>query len=142
MAYEVQMPYLSPDWRRYTGSQDSQLSHLRGAEEGKMSKKGGPIIINTPNTTIMGNKILVQALAQKMNIGFDFTIPEPLEYPFLFIPKVHVRCLICKLQFSTLDVTMPRINTNEISMWKCPHCKSTFARSMGDRISQFLGEDV
>ena len=110
-------------------------------------KNAGQLAISTPNTIIWGNSLLLQP-SQEIKLDFGFSIGGTIEYPFLFIPKVHMRCLICKLRFSILDVTMPGVNSNRIEsarapgQWECPHCDSTIAKSMGDRISQFLGEDV
>ena len=82
--------------------------------------------------TIIGGQMPVVA-AQWIKIDFSLFLVPP-EYPFVPVPKIHVRCLVCKRQFPVIDFTM------KVGKRECPRCSARVPENMWQRIWYFMRE--
>lgn len=69
--------------------------------------------------------------AEKITI--DFAIYGPIEYPFIFIPVLHIDCLVCKTR-------MPAVDFHGKDRYECPICDSHIAKNIWQRIWNFARE--
>lgn len=81
----------------------------------------------------MPRKAFLKPVVPANYIEIDFTIYGPIEYPFIFVPVLHMDCLVCKNR-------MPAVDFHGKGRYECPICDSRTAKNMWQRIFNFVKE--